>query len=299
MTDATEKSEQSKATVENGEDKGKPGRFSSISIAEWLAIGGVLIIAISFAWEWGYWSFFGLSLVEIPMLIENLTSVVFAWMPLFLVTAMTLFTTFLWVLPHLHDWVKVSKATDEVKKSEQGILIRAVDVLSPAFFIIGIGGLLLFGSSFVFPALTEIFPYSECLFAIFAYTMLRFFRMHFFIVQVIFCVGMLMWVAFSAARFSASEDIVYASCASIEIKVNGEFMKKEMLVLRSSQDFIYAYSSANKKLSILPWRLIERISYDVEVDAPVRTFSIFQRNKDKDENEIPVRPLSGTPTPRH
>ena len=72
-------------------------------IAEWLAIISILIIALSFAisfvWEWGYWSAFGLSLAEIPMSIENLASSILAWFPALIWSAIAVVISILLIIP--------------------------------------------------------------------------------------------------------------------------------------------------------------------------------------------------------
>ena len=276
MTDAPEKTEQPEKAAENG--GAKPGLFSRFNVAEWFAVWSVLAIVVSFAWEWGYWSFFGVSLAEMPMSLENLAGAILAWMPFFLLTAMTLSIFFLWLLPNLRDCARLWMAIDIVAENNHKIWFRIADAVAPAVMVISITGLL---AAFVFPVYPKFIkqlPYLEGLSAVGFYCFLRFFRVH-FAVQMFFYAAVLIWAAFSAARFVASEDIMHAPLARIEIKLNGEFVKREMRVLRNSHDFVYAYDPTNKKLSILPWRLIERVSYDAGIDAPVRIPSIFRKDK--------------------
>ena len=281
MTDATEKSEQPKATVENGEDKS--GLFSPVSVAGWFAIGGVLIIAISFVWEWGYWSFFGVSLAEIPMSVENLASAIFAWMPFFLLAAMTMSVFFMQLVPSFREYTEVFLQMKSMPNEDQRLWVRIILAITPAVLIIMIAVIPIMGIYFLYPELSALLPYGLFLAILGFYSLFRFFSVH-FIVWVMFSAAVLIWAIFGMARFVASEDIIYGPRAHIDIRLetNDEIMKR-MIILRNSHDFIYAYNPTSQKLLIVPWDMVRRITYNAEIDTPIRMPSIFRLRKKEDK----------------
>ena len=253
------------------------------SIRQWSAvtsalifIAGTLIIAISFFWEWGYWSFFGISLTKVPMSIENLTNAFLAWMPLFLKVAISLsFMALIWWLVDRKNYGKeksmLAQFSANSKNSHEEV--HAVHVAHRVFYMFSV--FMAIGVPFVLstPEIFEHFSnWTLVRFAasfLFFYAIFAFYRVS-YIIWIIFYAAYAAIIFFSMAQIAAFEDSS-GICASIHIKGESEIQQLQAVVLRHNHDFIYAYDPLNEKILIWARETVKHISYDAEVDAPFRS----------------------------
>ena len=268
MTDATEKTEQ---TANNSGSESPP--FSPAIIAGWIAIGGVLMIVVSFFWEWGYWQFFGVSLSHVPMSLDHLGGVVLAWMPKFLTVAMTIGSVLSawWVIYGFK--VAADKRRLAQFDEQDGDLVRGTRAITHVSHLLdGLwapGIVLLFVADGTF----ENFPFWIVLIGAFSCAiidgLLCYYRYARRVIWTLFYMGILTYGFFHLAQHFAAADAAKPR-ALIHIKVGNDVQKKRAIVLRNYHDFVYAYDPSSEKIVILPWATITRISYDVETgESPI------------------------------
>ena len=246
--------------------------FPRLYIAEWIAIAGILIIIISFVWEWGYWNAFGLSLAEIPISVEDLASSVLDWVPALLLVA-ALFTLVIFIskisffsnmldrLPNkektfaLRNACQIAGNEKEASQWSQyhymmmfnwwlmiaapialllvQIIIGEVILISMLFIVFMLGNLLV-------PLIVNKINSD---YEVIAMDVFKFFLL----LAYIFIFG-------QSSAFTDVND--HSSRTTLTVMTSNGIQDKEMIVLKSNNNFVFAYDENVKKLIITPWRSI-------------------------------------------
>ena len=279
MTDATEKTEQPEKAEENG--AGKPGLFSRFYIAEWIAIAGVMVIAISFVWEWGYWSSFGISLAEIPMSVENLASSILVWVPeLFLPVA----ALGMWAYLGFRTGSQVAEAKEAVEVLRQKNIKDWARVISINHIWIP---RVLIMSSILAPLVLQyiagkiyiIYIWSIVGLAVAFVISKKYNTKSAFVSFVVVFMCIYVYIQACASAFQDVENP--AMIAQLHMD-DDKIKEKSVIVLRNSADFVFAYDVDSEKLDIIPWRMIAFINYQtVPKDAVYKIPSLSNDDSEK------------------
>lgn len=226
-----------------------PNRLLQFSIAEWIAVLGILTVVISFIWEWGYWGGFGVSFAEMPMSLENLASSMLAWFPQlwFPVASLVFFMVSVRrVQSNFNLWVIFAILL---------LLIKFVVSHLIAIFTEGVVSyvviwLLLMGILMVPRAMNSI-P-DGIWGSLFIALVLSYF--------------------YVAAQDAAYNDVNGGlSRAYVSFTENGNAEKKEMIVLRSNSDFIFVYDLNAEEMTVLSWENVSSVTFP---SAPKNYFEI-------------------------
>ena len=256
----------------NPMEKPSGNSFPHFSVNEWIALAGVLILAVSFFWELGYWHAFRISLEEIPLSLE---STIVALMPsLVFPVTMALGYGFAGAfLAKDKNDLRDSGMPNWVKKlgteSINGLMIAMVlvyffSVLLRAYELgeIGIGTLWVIFVLFTMHIIINVYK-SKSAFIFF---------LLFISSSYVFIEG---WSA-------AVESIKNPRLVQLYV-ANGSAEKKEdLVILRSNNDFVFAYNPKKKKVKVMPWRKVSLIAYDSTPDDGAIEIPPFLLFKDED-----------------
>lgn len=260
---------QSKQGAEMPERKQESGNFglkfdSSVAIAGWLAIAGIVMLITAFIWEWGYWNAFGISLAVMPLSMESLASSIFSWSPGLAIAILAVTIGCYAGLHHRTNGADAAKIWQLVKDYwGMKMRMRALGVfleflVFPKSYILllivvtvvhtdmngGINALLIWTISYCIVWLIASGKYMV-------------------IAQIVFLPSLYFVVIYDWARFSAYHDVKdpYMS-AHINFVKSDESTLKQFTVLRVGENFIYAYNLDTEQLEIIPWRMVVSVNFD-------------------------------------
>lgn len=234
-----------------------PTLFLGLSIVEWIALIGVVALGNSLCWEWGFWDALDVSFGEIPIsftdMVENL-----AWVPVFMVPIIGAA-----ILVALTRRIEEFKSEDEIIKEARFPRFVKFHREAP-YTVIFIMLLIVVGLQAYFIGTVQ-----PLLFFFFVLILWGYFVPWVFghsrapknAPLYFFCcyVPMFFLLSYMSGREIAGNIISENKTANVFLMTGKIVQKKQLILLRSSHDFVYAYDSENGLLLTLPWSSVVRI----------------------------------------
>ncbi len=218
--------------------------FARLSIVEWIALLGALSLGYSFFWEWGFWSALDVSLREIPISSADIVGSL-AWVEGLIIVIIGTVT-----LIAFGRRAEGYKSEDELIRGSPfprftKLIWRGTDIFLPIMIVLAVGTVAYrFGK--VPPMLLFLFVFVAWHYFInWAFNHPRaprnvplflfcYFAPVFFLLQ-----------PYVLGREAAGDTIAEKETASVFLMTGKTVQKKQLILLRNSHDFVYAYDSEN------------------------------------------------------